>query len=130
MKTGIVVSVALATVGVLGLGMVFVNNASPYVTIAEAQGNRSDVHVVGEIIPGTLEQRTMNREVRFELKDKTGKMAVVYTGPPQSNLDSAKQVVVIGTLKNGKFDCDKMLVKCPSKYENEKSPASSTSAKA
>lgn len=120
MKPGIVVSAALATVGVIGLGMVFVNNASPYVTVSEAQDGRSDVHVVGEIVPNTLQEKALTREVRFKLKDKTGEMQVVYNGPPQSNLSSAKQVVVIGSLKDGQFDSDKMLVKCPSKYENEK----------
>ncbi|MBS1707584.1 MAG: cytochrome c maturation protein CcmE [Armatimonadetes bacterium] len=120
MKAGVVVSAALALAGMVGLATVFVNNASPYVTVVEAQGNKTDVHVVGEIVPGSLQERTMDREVRFALKDKTGEMQVVYNGPPQSNLASAKQVVVIGSLKDGKFACNKMLVKCPSKYENDK----------
>lgn len=121
MKPGIIVSVALALVGVVGLGMVFVSNASPYVTVKEAQDNRADVHVVGEIVPGSLQEKTLDRQVKFSLKDQTGEMPVVYTGPPQSNLASAKQVVVIGSLKEGKFHSEKMLVKCPSKYENDKS---------
>ena len=126
MKAGIIVSAALAAVGVVGLAMVFVSNASPYVKVKEALDNRADVHVVGEIVPGSLQERTMDRQVKFQIKDETGQMPVVYTGPPQSNLSSAKQVVVIGTLKDGKFHSEKMLVKCPSKYENEKSATADT----
>ncbi|MBX3112267.1 MAG: cytochrome c maturation protein CcmE [Fimbriimonadaceae bacterium] len=119
MKPGIIVSIALAAVGVVGLGMVFVSNASPYVTVKEAQNHGAGVHVVGEIVPETLQEKTLDRQVKFNLKDATGTMPVVYTGPPQSNLASAKQVVVIGTMKEGTFHSEKMLVKCPSKYESE-----------
>ena len=118
MKTGILVSTGLALVAGVGLTTVFVNNASPYVTIEHAADNQK-VHVVGKIVPNTLKQNTLQREVFFELKDDSGVMPVRYTGPPQSNLASATQVVVIGSRKAGVFEATQMLVKCPSKYESE-----------
>lgn len=119
MKTGVVVSSLLAAAAGVGLTTVFVNNASPYVTIRELDGSAQKVHVVGKIVPNTLKQNTLAREVRFEIKDDTGAMPVRYTGPPQSNLASATQVVVIGSRKDGVFEAKQMLVKCPSKYESE-----------
>ena len=119
MKTGVVLSSASAVIAGLGLTSVFVNNASPYVTILEIDGQSQKVHVVGKIVPHTLKQNTLAREVNFELKDDTGNMHVRYTGPPQSNLETATQVVVIGSKKDGVFEANQMLVKCPSKYEND-----------
>ncbi|MBS1722894.1 MAG: cytochrome c maturation protein CcmE [Armatimonadetes bacterium] len=119
MRVGAIVSGVLALGAAVGLTAVFVNNASPYLTIHELEGKDQTVHVVGKIVPSTLEQNTMAQEVRFELKDDTGTMPVRYTGPPQSNLAAAQQVVVIGKKTNGTFEAKQMLVKCPSKYESE-----------
>ena len=119
MKTGVIVSTVIAVAAGVGLTSVFVSNASPYVTIQELEGQKQKVHVVGKIVPNTLKQNTLAREVRFELKDDTGAMPVRYVGPPQSNLSSATQVVVVGSKKDGVFEAHQMLVKCPSKYESE-----------
>lgn len=119
MKRGALVSIIVAVLAVVGLGFVFVQNASPYMTIKEVGDSRNGVHVVGKIVPGTLEQNAMARQTRFTLEDETGTMEVVYTGPPLSNLASATQVVVIGDKSSGSFEAKKMLVKCPSKYESE-----------
>lgn len=124
MKTGIVVSAAIALVSGIGLTSVFVGNASPYVTIREADGQRQQVHVVGKIVPDTLSQNTLAREVSFQLKDDTGTMQVRYVGPTQSNLDHATQVVVVGNKKGNLFEASQMLVKCPSKYESDTKPKS------
>lgn len=119
MKIGIIVSIVVAVVAAGGLATVFVSNASPYVTIKDSAGHSQRVHVVGKIVPDTLQQNTLAGEVKFDLKDDSGTMAVKYVGPPQSNLESATQVVVIGKEDKGVFLADQMLVKCPSKYESQ-----------
>lgn len=119
MQKGPIVAVALGALAVVGIGAVFVNNASPYVTIQEASAGRQQVHVSGELVPDSLRNDVRNRKTYFQLKDETGTMNVVYTGSPQSNLAEATKIVVIGTMKNGSFESDRMLVKCPSKYESE-----------
>jgi cytochrome c-type biogenesis protein CcmE len=122
MRQGALISGAVALVATIGLTTVFVKNASPYVTIKEAVAQSRDVHVVGELVPASLQLNTLGRETRCVLKDETGEMPVVYTGPPQSNLASATQIVVIGYHENGAFHSKQMLVKCPSKYESEQGP--------
>lgn len=119
MKPGVIVSIVVAVLAAVGLTQVFVSQASPYVTVKEAEGKGQVVHVVGKIVPDTIKQNSLAREVQFVLTDETGTMPVRYVGPPQSNLEQATQVVVIGNKKAGTFECDKMLVKCPSKYESE-----------
>ena len=119
MRIGAIVAVGLAVGGTVALTTAFVNNSSPYVTVKETEGRGATVHVVGKIAPKTLRRNIMAQEVRFELIDETGSMPVVYTGPPQANLETATQVVVIGSRKDGVFQSKQMLVKCPSKYESE-----------
>ena len=103
---------------VVGLGYVFVQNASPYLTINQLSKSSQGVHVVGKIVPGSLRQNSVQRETRFRLKDDTGELNVVYTGPALSNLATATQVVAIGNMEADQFKSEQMLVKCPSKYES------------
>lgn len=115
------VSGLVALGAVVGLGMVFVNSASPYATVAlakEAKGG--SVHVVGKIVPGTISQNSLKQTLQFELVDETGKMQVAYKGVPMANLETAERVVVVGQCDAGIFNSEKMLVKCPSKYEGNK----------
>jgi len=123
MKTGAILSTIIAVGATVGLGLVFVTNASPYLKIKEVSDSTNGVHVVGQIVPGTLQQDALGKKVTFKLKDDTGTMDVIYTGPPQSNLAEAPQVVVIGSRAEGTFSCDKMIVKCPSKYESKQGAA-------
>ena len=97
-------------------------NASPYATIKEVEKmNHTGSHVVGEIEPGSIRQNVVQRSLNFTIKDATGAMPVSYTGSPVSNLESATKVVVIGKYDKGVFHARDMQVKCPSKYEAEKS---------
>ena len=126
MKLGVIASIFLAVTAVVGLGFIFVQNASPYLTINQLSETSKGVHVVGKIVPGSLEQRNMSREVHFQLKDDTGVMNVVYTGPALTNLEHATTVVVIGDKKTQNFSSEQMLVKCPSKYESGKKASASS----
>jgi cytochrome c-type biogenesis protein CcmE len=120
MKTGTIISTILAAGAGIGLMTVFVSNASPYMTIKEADGTEQNVHVVGKIVPSSLKQDSIAQKVSFQLEDESGNMPVHYNGPPMANLSTATQVVVIGKKKEGVFEAHQMLVKCPSKYEAEK----------
>ncbi|MEQ1821555.1 MAG: cytochrome c maturation protein CcmE [Fimbriimonadaceae bacterium] len=118
---GPLVSAGVALLSVVGLAVVFVMNASPYATVKEALNQKSDgIHVVGEIVPGSLKQNLVERSIEFVLKDETGTMPVRYVGPPQANLKTTPKVVAIGSIQNGQLVSKQMLVKCPSKYEAEK----------
>ncbi len=123
MKLSQIFSVTIALAALGGVGAVFVNNASPYVRIDEAAKTTNTVHVVGELVPGTVAEKPLERRVEFQLKDETGVMPVVYSGPPQTHLSDANRVVVIGQMEGGVFKSQQLLVKCPSKYEADKKEA-------
>jgi cytochrome c-type biogenesis protein CcmE len=115
------VSAGVALLSVVGLAVVFVMNASPYATVAEASKLTSNgVHVIGAIVPGSIKQNLVARSLEFSIQDETGILKVSYAGPPMANLQTTPKVVVIGKFEDGQMKSEKMLVKCPSKYESEK----------
>jgi cytochrome c-type biogenesis protein CcmE len=113
-----------AVVCILAIGGViyaFLANSSPYVTVAQAKASQADnLHVAGDIVKETVRQDLSNRTLVFDIKDETGQVTVVYTGTPPQNMGEANKVVAQGGMKDGKFQSEKLLVKCPSKYESEK----------
>lgn len=122
-KRGVIVSSGIALLAILGLGMVFVANASPYVTIpqlSESQGK--EVHVSGTMDHASLRQNLSKGEATFKITDQGHDLNVLYRGKPQPNLANATTVVVIGKMEGDQFVAHDMLLKCPSKYESTKSP--------
>lgn len=109
-------------------------NASTYSNFTEAEelakeGETTDVHVVGKLkkdatgqIVGMKYDPVMDaNHFEFMLVD-TNKVEkrVVYQSPKPQDFDKSEQVVVIGKMKGDYFECNKILMKCPSKYTNEK----------
>lgn len=120
--------VAVIVLVAAGLGLAvfaFLGNASPYVTVREAQASkREGVHLAGDIVPGTLSTDRASMQVRFQLKDENGDTTwVLYKGLPPANMGDATKVVAIGKVEGDDFVCKKMLLKCPSKYESEQASA-------
>ncbi len=56
----------------------------------------------------------------FFLKDEEGKLFKVETREPKpQDFEFSDKVVAIGKAKDGIFKADKLLLKCPSKYEKD-----------
>jgi cytochrome c-type biogenesis protein CcmE len=115
-------SVMLGTTVVVGFGAMvaaFLGNASPYVTVQEAKQQSGDnLHLAGDIVPGTLKVSAPSQTVSFMVRDEKGDtLPVVYRGAQPSNMGAATKVVAVGGHKSGIFEARKLLLKCPSKYE-------------
>jgi cytochrome c-type biogenesis protein CcmE len=55
---------------------------------------------------------------RFLLVDeKKETQEVIYYKPKPADFERSEKVVVVGAMKNGRFEADKILMKCPSKYQ-------------
>ena len=120
MKISTIISVVVATLAIAGIVVAFLGNASPYVTISEAQKGGKGVHVVGILDKPTYKAQMTQGQVVFTLTDETkARLAVVYKGPPVSNMMTADRVVVVGSMEGEIFQANKILVKCPSKYEGQ-----------
>ncbi len=117
MKPKLIIGV-LAIVGFTSLLMYnFGNSISTYVNFEEAE-NRSTSHVIGNW--DNSQEYGFSRDTMqfsFHMKDEDGNVRrVVYPRPKPNNFEQATQLVVIGEMRNNIFHADEMLMKCPSKY--------------
>ena len=117
---GGVITAFVALLGLVAMVAAFVANASPYGTFSDAQRTQSNsIHVAGELVPGSFHNDARNGLIRFSMKDDNGSvMNVVYTGTPPQDTTNIKRLVAIGGVKNGVFESNKLIIKCPSRYES------------
>ena len=97
----------------------FKTSLTPYVSIAKAKTSNGVVQVKGERIDdGNFD---MARNVfTFHIKDENGdQVEVIYDGPKPGNFDQASYVVCVGRYQGGVFHAKELLVKCPSKYQQQ-----------
>jgi len=121
-RLGPIFTVFLAVAAIVGVTTAFIANASPYVTVSEARKTgATNVHLKGELDKTSIRNDLQARTLRFRIKDKDGEsMEVVYSGTPPSDMTQATEIVAIGSMKGDEFHSDKLLIKCPSKYEGTK----------
>lgn len=108
-------------------------DTSAYVTFKDAaemaaDGNKNKVHVVGKVKKdgnGQLTDFYYKPEMdpnyfAFKLIDQNNQeQEVVYLNPKPQDFERAEQIVVIGSTQDKIFKADKILMKCPSKYEEK-----------
>ncbi len=109
-------------------------DASKYVSFEEAKAISLDnadekVHVVGKLkkdamgnIIGMSYQPSVDPNYfEFLIIDNNNKEErVVYLSPKPQDFEKSEQIVIIGSYKGNAFKADKILMKCPSKYEDKK----------
>ena len=111
---GLVIIVAGVCFGLLSLR----RNMTPYLSFAEAEASRSVVQVHGTIDQASAKYDPNEGILHFNLTDGKGKtMPVSYRGVRPGNFEQATSLVAIGTYRDGTFQADQILVKCPSKYQ-------------
>jgi cytochrome c-type biogenesis protein CcmE len=97
----------------------FEGSITPYVSIAEAIESGESVQVKGQRV-GDGQFDIEDNLFKFTLEDDDGKkIDVIFDGAKPGNFDQATEVVCQGEFKNGKFHAKNILVKCPSKYQDE-----------
>ncbi|MGJ3234138.1 cytochrome c maturation protein CcmE domain-containing protein [Marivirga sp.] len=106
-------------------------DASSYVTFKDAHdmaldGNNTKIHVVGELKKSAegeivgLNPSEDKLSFTFMMVDENGmEQQVFYNEPMPADFKRSEQVVVIGSFQKGTFIADKILMKCPSKYQEE-----------
>lgn len=133
-KSHIIAIVVIAAC--IGIIIVTAGDASTYVTFDQAYqmastGNKTQIHVVGDLkkddqgnIVG-IEKSADNLSFSFILIDENQKeQKVYYNEPMPPDFIRSEKVVVIGSYQNNAFVANKILLKCPSKYQEEKLNAS------
>lgn len=118
MKKGYWIAAAL-TLAFVGFGLTaFQKTLTPYLTFDEARKARGVVQVMGGLDKQSDRYDTATQQLSFDLVDATGRrMPVVYRGIKPGNFRDAISIVAIGRYRDGRIDAEKLLVKCPSKYQ-------------
>jgi len=108
-----------AIVGFVAFGAgAFKSSLTPYVTFRQARATSDSVQIAGKLVQGSDRYDEGSSTLLFTLEDETGdRMDIAYTGLKPGNFNEATQVVAIGRLKGHVLQAEKLLVKCPSKYQ-------------
>ncbi len=118
-------------------------DASTYVDFGTAEemarsGDNGKVHVIGSLkkdaagrVEGLVYDPAIDaNHLEFTLADTLGQARkVIYNNPKPADMDKSEKIVIIGQMQGEVFKCDKILLKCPSKYEAEAPEVASNQAK-
>lgn len=101
----------------------FKDSSVYYMTVSEVLSKKSQiqgqgVRVSGYVNPATIDWDAKNIRVRFTMVEGSDSLRVYYDGVKPDQLADAQQVLAEGKLDaDGTFHANKLLLKCPSKYE-------------
>ena len=94
-----------------------------YLTVAELKSRGPSDRLVrasGIVVGDSIEWDAKQMLLRFEISDESGSLPVVYHGPRPDMFRNEAQAVAEGIYtKDGIFEATSLLMKCPSKYEEE-----------
>jgi len=131
MKKGHIIAIVVIAVAI-AIIISTAGDASTYVSFDQAHqmastGNKTSIHVVGELKKDAsgeiigLEKSSDNLSFSFLLLDENEKeQKVYYNEPMPPDFTRSEKVVVIGSYRGDIFVADKILLKCPSKYQETK----------
>jgi cytochrome c-type biogenesis protein CcmE len=135
MKISHIIAIVVIAVAI-GIIIATASDSSSYVSFDEAyqmasSNNKTSVHVVGELKKDAqgniigLEEGADHLSFSFLLIDEHKKeQKVVYNEPMPPDFTRSEKVVVIGKYRENNFVASKILLKCPSKYQEQKLNAS------
>ncbi len=119
--------------GLLLIGLVIalmvqatVTTGAYYMTVSELHGRGATivgerVRVSGTVVDGSEDWRPQEVTLRFAIADENGsQLPIVFSGPRPDNFQRAASAIVEGELlPDGSFQAETLLLKCPSRYEEE-----------
>ncbi len=130
MKTSHIFGLIIIAIAI-GIIMTTASDASTYADFATAetmmkQGENEAIHVVGKpkkdgsgnIVGMKYEPAVDANRFEFVLVDNNNReQKVIYNDAKPQDFGKAEQIVIIGNMENDVFKCSKILLKCPSKYQ-------------
>lgn len=120
MKKAYLLSIGFIALGLLMAGRAMIQTIVPYVSVAQARQSNGKVQVKGKLVQGSLEMDAMQRETRFIIEDAKGdRLPVIHPKLAQGNVEQATEIVAIGQMQGNVFVAEKILYKCPSKYQGK-----------
>jgi len=98
-------------------------DSSTYASFAEAQKTEAELHVVGQLNKEKelIYNPTQNANYfSFYMLDEHGQECkVVFQGSKPQDFERSEQIVLTGKMVGQEFHASKILMKCPSKYNDQ-----------
>jgi len=116
-KMGPVIGLMVIAAALVFGGAAFVRNLTPYLPFAEARTAKGTVQVMGALDKTSVQ--LVDGGLRFTLIEKStgARMPVVFGHTKPANFMMAIEITAIGRFEDDAFQAEKLLVKCPSKYQ-------------
>lgn len=118
----------LLFVGYLGYQIVQATQTTGayYMTVAELYAERPQiqgqrVRVNGSVVEGSEDWNAEEVTLKFSIRDESGEaLPIVFYGPRPDNFQRAASAIIEGELlPDGTFEAQTLLLKCPSRYEED-----------
>jgi cytochrome c-type biogenesis protein CcmE len=120
--------IILAIVVALGTIIVLFSSSDTYSDFTIAKANPASQHqIIGKLVnskPIDYNPTLDANSFTFYMSDEDGKLCKVqYKGSKPQDFEKSEQVVITGRMENDSvFMASDLLLKCPSKYNEEKKP--------
>ena len=103
----------------MSTGAYYLTVAEVYGRGAEAYGQR--IRVNGNVVEGSEDWNAKEITLKFAIADESGEqLPIVFYGPRPDNFQRAASAIIEGEmLPDGSFQAETLLLKCPSRYEEE-----------
>jgi cytochrome c-type biogenesis protein CcmE len=109
------------------------SNSSTYGTFGDAQKTSSELHIVGHLNKSRELFYDATKDANyfsFYMKDNKGEeRKVIFTGSKPEDFERSEQLVLTGQMVGSEFHASKILMKCPSKYTQDKLEVTEVQAK-
>jgi cytochrome c-type biogenesis protein CcmE len=109
------------------------SNSSTYGSFKDAVSTDSELQVKGQLDKQkeSFYDATKNANYfSFYMKDSDGAVCkVIFSGTKPQDFDRSEQIVLTGKMKGSEFHASKILMKCPSKYTQDKVEITEVKAK-
>lgn len=115
---GVIVFLAIGYLGLVG----YQNSKAFDYTVSQLrkQGNSVNsqaVRVSGQVIPGSIEQKSGDLTLKFTIAEGGQNLPVVYRGVVPDTFKAGVEIIIIGSLDaGGTFQAKTLMPKCPSRY--------------
>ncbi|MDB5031234.1 cytochrome c maturation protein CcmE [Mucilaginibacter sp.] len=109
------------------------STSSTYGSFKDAKSADSELHIVGHLNKQKQLFYDATKDANyfsFYMKDNKGEECkVVFTGSKPQDFERSEQIVLTGQMHGNEFHASKILMKCPSKYTQDKVEITEAKAK-
>ena len=123
----VVIAVAIAVI------ISLYSSTSTYGSFNDAKKTESELHVVGQLDKQKALYYDAAKDANyfsFYVKDKKGEECkVIFTGTKPQDFERSEQIVLTGQMIGTEFHASEILMKCPSKYTQDKIDVTDAKAK-